>query len=121
MAGDKTERPTPRRRQKAREKGQVARSRELAGSLSALAAIVLLAWLLPGWGGAWRAMLREQMERAVLGEMGLGDPVILSGGLRWLSLAAGIMASAGWLRCSVRWPRAAWWWLRRRLRPRCRA
>jgi flagellar biosynthesis protein FlhB len=96
MAGDKTERPTPRRRQKAREKGQVARSRELAGSLSALAAIVLLAWLLPGWGGAWRAMLREQMERAVLGEMGLGDPVILSGGLRWLSLAAGIMAFS-WL------------------------
>jgi flagellar biosynthetic protein FlhB len=40
---NKTEKPTPRRRQKAREKGQVARSRELAGTAGMLAALLVIA------------------------------------------------------------------------------
>lgn len=48
---DKTEAATPRRREKAREEGQVARSRELA-SFALLAAGFYGAWLLAGPSGA---------------------------------------------------------------------
>ena len=55
---DKTEAATPRRREKAREEGQVARSRELA-SFALLAAGFYGAWLLAGPSGAHlQAMLR---------------------------------------------------------------
>ncbi|WP_175927075.1 flagellar biosynthesis protein FlhB [Burkholderia cepacia] len=55
---DKTEAATPRRREKAREEGQVARSRELA-SFALLAAGFYGAWLLAGpSGGHLEAMLR---------------------------------------------------------------
>jgi flagellar biosynthesis protein FlhB len=63
MAADnKTEQATPRRRQKAREKGQVARSRELVASLATLAGVLLL-WTQPsGFGGIWRGLLRRSLE-----------------------------------------------------------
>ena len=55
---DKTEAATPRRREKAREEGQVARSRELA-SFALLAAGFYGAWLFAGPSGAHlQAMLR---------------------------------------------------------------
>nr|WP_168736377.1 flagellar biosynthesis protein FlhB [Burkholderia sp. Tr-862] len=55
---DRTEAATPRRREKAREEGQVARSRELA-SFALLAAGFYGAWLLAGPSGAHlQAMLR---------------------------------------------------------------
>nr|WP_249209998.1 flagellar biosynthesis protein FlhB [Burkholderia cenocepacia] len=55
---DKTEAATPRRREKAREEGQVARSRELA-SFALLAAGFYGAWLLAGPSGTHlQAMLR---------------------------------------------------------------
>ncbi|WP_431289857.1 flagellar biosynthesis protein FlhB [Burkholderia cepacia] len=55
---DKTEAATPRRREKAREEGQVARSRELA-SFALLAAGFYGAWLLAGPSGDHlQAMLR---------------------------------------------------------------
>ncbi|MFZ0311456.1 MAG: EscU/YscU/HrcU family type III secretion system export apparatus switch protein, partial [Candidatus Korobacteraceae bacterium] len=38
---DKTERATPRRRDKAREQGRVARSRELAGALIGFAGVLV--------------------------------------------------------------------------------
>src|SRR5580704_12405891 len=40
--GDKTEAPTPRRRQEAREQGQVARSADLTAALLLLATLLLL-------------------------------------------------------------------------------
>jgi flagellar biosynthesis protein FlhB len=43
-AGDKTEAPTPRRMQEAREKGQVARSADLAAAVGLLAGMLLLHW-----------------------------------------------------------------------------
>ena len=56
---DKTEAATPRRREKAREEGQVARSRELA-SFALLAAGFYGAWLLAGPSGAHlQTMLRD--------------------------------------------------------------
>jgi flagellar biosynthetic protein FlhB len=51
----KTEQPTQQRRDKAREQGQVARSRELSGALALLAAIVVLV------GGAAKSLVEWQV------------------------------------------------------------
>src|SRR5271157_3950018 len=57
---DKTEQATPRRRQKAREKGRVARSRELSGALVSFAGVLVLLWVsaaeLQRWRGSWRSL-----------------------------------------------------------------
>lgn len=45
--GDKTEQPTPRRREEAREEGQIARSADLTAGAALLAAVVLLKVLGP--------------------------------------------------------------------------
>ena len=55
-ADNKTEQATPRRLQKAREQGQVARSQELPSALVALAVSLFLGWKMPAWGGQWRQL-----------------------------------------------------------------
>jgi flagellar biosynthetic protein FlhB len=66
--GNRTEQATPRRRWKAREKGQVARSHELSSAL-ALVAVVLAVWSLPH---LWREEWKEMFSR-VLGAAGQGS------------------------------------------------
>lgn len=61
---NKTEKATPRRRQKAREQGQVARSRDLVAGLGTMTAIVLLAWQLPAFAADWRGLLRQELSSA---------------------------------------------------------
>jgi len=61
---NKTEKATPRRRQKAREHGQIARSRDLIAGLGTMAAVTLLAWQLPAFAADWRGLLRQQMDFA---------------------------------------------------------
>ncbi|AXE33698.1 flagellar type III secretion system protein FlhB [Chromobacterium phragmitis] len=47
--GDKTEKATPQRLRKAREQGQVPRSKDLAAALGLLLALKMMFWLAPGW------------------------------------------------------------------------
>jgi len=60
--GDKTEAPTPRRRQKAEEQGQIARSQDLVGAASIVGAMVLLNHTGTGILGAIRTFLVEIIE-----------------------------------------------------------
>jgi len=70
-AGDKTEQPTPRRRQEAREEGQIARSPELTAAIALLTGLLLLKSLGPGMMGNLLNMTRA-----------LGDPpAVTAGGL----------------------------------------
>jgi flagellar biosynthetic protein FlhB len=70
-AGDKTEAPTPRRRQEARSKGQVARSQDLSSSVVILGMIILLGQTGPGILKALReAMAFWLSERALQGPLG---------------------------------------------------
>lgn len=62
MADQKTEQPTPRRREKAREQGRIARSRELSSALAVLAAILVIGWRAPRDVGTWRSGLRSAMD-----------------------------------------------------------
>ena len=52
--GEKTEAPTPKRRQEAREKGQVAKSQDLSAAMVLLAAMIGLQTLGPG---IWRKLI----------------------------------------------------------------
>ena len=58
--GDKTEKATPKRRQEARRKGQVAKSQDLGGAVVLLASLLALSSLGPAsWGHMRDAMLRS--------------------------------------------------------------
>ena len=61
-AGEKTEQPTPRRRQEAREEGQVPRSTDLTASIGLLAAMVLLNVLGPGMYMRMTSLVRDMMD-----------------------------------------------------------
>jgi flagellar biosynthetic protein FlhB len=66
MAQDnKTERASPRKREKAREKGQVPRSRDLSATCAALAATMLLANQMSHFPHAWGGFLRDCLDGAV--------------------------------------------------------
>jgi flagellar biosynthetic protein FlhB len=57
----KTEQATPRRKQKAREKGQVARSRELVTALATMCAGLLLAHEAASFPAVWRSLLARSL------------------------------------------------------------
>ena len=59
--GDKTEDPTPRKRQEAREQGKVARSRDLATAVLIIGSMVLIKFYGPGLVGALRGLVQEML------------------------------------------------------------
>lgn len=66
--GDKTEAPTPRRRNEARQSGQIARSQDLNAAVGLLASVVALMWF---GHGIWTTMLAVT-RRAIEGGDGEG-------------------------------------------------
>ena len=79
---DRTEAPTPRRLEKAREEGQVPLSREAVGLATLLLASLAAAMALPSAGremlGALRGMLSRASELAPADAWGLAGPVLLA-------------------------------------------
>jgi flagellar biosynthetic protein FlhB len=59
---EKTEAPTPKRKQKAAEDGQVLRSRELTAAVVVLAGVLWLALSGPALIGALKAVMRESLQ-----------------------------------------------------------
>ena len=57
--GQKTEKPTPRRLQKARREGNYVVSRELTSAVQFTAFVALLCWFGPAWMEKWRAAMRS--------------------------------------------------------------
>lgn len=80
-AGDKTEAPTPRRREEAREQGNVARSPDLTAAALLLAGLVLLNWtgigLFTAMGTLVKQMLSGESLAAVRTTDGLGQAGLL--------------------------------------------
>jgi flagellar biosynthetic protein FlhB len=66
---NQTEQATPRRRQKAREKGQVARSRDLIGAASGMAATFVLFSLMSSFPLAFRGFFHDCLDAAVSGNL----------------------------------------------------
>ena len=102
---NKTEKATPRRRLKAREQGQIARSRDLIAGLATMTAVMVLAWQLPGFVADWRGMLRHELDSAVThrnqllpvwrNDFFLFRGVAVAASLSWLAAMAGGLAQGG--------------------------
>jgi flagellar biosynthetic protein FlhB len=106
MAGDKTEKATPKRRQEARRKGQVAKSQDLNGAVVLLASLVSLSALGPmAWGHMRDAMLRcltligtpdvvdhGGMSKLLLST--LGDAALAAGPIAFVCMTAGVVTGA---------------------------
>ncbi|MFZ0562074.1 MAG: EscU/YscU/HrcU family type III secretion system export apparatus switch protein [Terriglobales bacterium] len=62
---NQTEQATPRRREKAREQGQVARSRDLIGAASGMAATFVLFAMMSSFPLAWRGFFHDCLETSI--------------------------------------------------------
>jgi flagellar biosynthetic protein FlhB len=103
MSGEKTEKPTPQKRRKARRDGQIARSADVGAWLGMLAASFLLPMTISRAAAQGRALLahlpgmvaRPDAERAVsvLGE-GLRGAVLTVAPLALCLLVLGVVAAA---------------------------
>ncbi len=104
---NKTEKATPRRRQKAREKGQIARSRDLVSGIGAMAAVVLLASQLPQFATDWRNLLRHELDMAAArpeqivpvwrNDLTVFHGVAIAACLSWVAATVGGIAQGGLL------------------------
>jgi flagellar biosynthesis protein FlhB len=94
-AGDRTEKATPKRREEARRKGQVAKSQDLNGAVVLLAGLLAMSVLAPHVAGAMERTLRDGLASAanpqqLMTAAGLGE--LFSATLRSLVLAVGPIA-----------------------------
>lgn len=82
MADNRTEQATPRRRTKAREKGQVLRARELAAALALFSVVLLLAWHPEMWIARWQSFFLRALNASIHADWFSNAPVI-----GWTTLA----------------------------------
>src|SRR3954471_19630134 len=96
MANDKTEKATPKKRDDARKKGQVAKSADLNGAIVLMAALLLLppgGWmLLDGAAESARNALMLLSDPSLVSERGIWtllERIAVPAGLAVLPVAAG--------------------------------
>jgi flagellar biosynthetic protein FlhB len=94
MSDSKTEKPTPRRRQKAREQGQVARSRDLSGILALSGAFGVIAWQGFSAVEAWRNLLRQSIEFSGSASLSPSEPLFVWTGWTIAKCVVPVMATA---------------------------
>ncbi len=78
----KTEKPTPQRRRKARERGQIPRTRELSNALAWSGGLALLAWQIPDAARQWRGLFESELD------LGLREPLTPRGPILFWSAVA---------------------------------
>ncbi len=94
MSENKTEKPTQRRRQKAREKGQIARSRDLSSALALCAALGLITWQGSAVVEMWRSMLRRTIELSAVQPLSPTAPLFMWSAWTVTRCAIPVMAAA---------------------------
>jgi flagellar biosynthesis protein FlhB len=107
MAGEKTEKATPKKRREAREKGQVARSTDLQGAVVLVAGIVAIGSAGPGlvqrMGDVMRGAIVQISDPDIVSKQGIGLLMTSAGKATLLAVApialacmlAGVAASVG--------------------------
>ena len=101
--GNKSEKPTVKRRKEAREKGQIARSRELSSALAWGGALTVLVFQIPDAARLWRGLLQRSLDVSVREPLTVGGPIIfwnVVAVLRWsfpLLATAWVLSAAGGL------------------------
>ena len=90
---DRTEQATQKRRKKAREEGQVARTRELSPALALLTTIMCLSWMVIRWPREWYDLFSTILMATMRGGEGVTIVVIRKTALltfRWAALPVGL-------------------------------
>jgi flagellar biosynthetic protein FlhB len=77
VADNRTEQGTLRRRQDARKKGQVVRSRDLVSALTLLSVVLFLAWHPEVWIGRWASLFARSLDASLRHDWSGQPPVIL--------------------------------------------
>jgi flagellar biosynthetic protein FlhB len=104
--GDKTEQASPRKQQKAREKGQIARSRDLMSSLAVGTMVLLFASQAPGLVLQWRSLLSRSLDAGVSSDLSESPLLAWTGfavvravslvvWLSWMAAMLGALAQGG--------------------------
>jgi len=78
MADDKTEKASPRRKQKARESGDIFQSRELTGALGMGAGVLAMGFLVERFALEWRASYLTSLDLGIHRDMSLRDGAVVS-------------------------------------------
>jgi flagellar biosynthetic protein FlhB len=91
---NQTEPATPRRKEKAREKGQIPRSRELSSALALLAGVLLMGVWGKTQAGQWEEMFRQLLEIGFSGKLGDGTQALKIAGAAVLWTTFPILALA---------------------------
>lgn len=107
-AGDKTEKATPKRRDEAHKKGQVAKSQDLNGAVVLMAGLLAISLLAPHVAATMEDALREGLARAaepqrLMTAAGLGELFALTtrsvllgvGPIALVCMLAGVVANLG--------------------------
>jgi flagellar biosynthetic protein FlhB len=98
--GEKTEAPTPRRRQEAREQGNIARSTDLTSACVVLGTMVMLKWYGRGLVSALKNLMHEMLSIPSLSDWSSGGAItslaraMISAGIALAPVFAGVMLIA---------------------------
>ncbi len=93
MAGEKTEKASPHRKQEARKKGDVVRSRELTSALGTLAGVLVLGAVAIPFTISWRGVLEQLLIYSTHADLSRGDGTVMADVMRscitplWLPVA----------------------------------
>jgi flagellar biosynthesis protein FlhB len=91
MAGEKTEKATPKKRKEAREKGQVARSTDLQGAVVLIAGIIAIGSAGPGlvqrMGDVMRGAIEQISDPSIVSKQGIGLLMLSAGKATLLAVA----------------------------------
>jgi len=98
--GDRTEQATPRRKQKAREQGQLAHSRDLISGMAVATMVATLAVQVPAFAASWRALLQQSLDSYAQSDTA-GVERLLVGAGGAVVRAAGLVAGLSWLAASL--------------------
>jgi len=97
LPDNRTEKATPRRRLKAREHGQVLRSRDLVSAITLLGLVFCMAWRPQAWISGWRSYFANLLDSAISTHWDGGLPLwsatgtaVLFGVGPWLAVAFGV-------------------------------
>ena len=99
MAGEKTEKASPHRKQEARKKGDIVRSRELTSALGTLAGVLVLGSLAIPFAISWRGVLEQMLIYSTRSDLSRGDGTVMADLMRscisplWLPVGLVLAAS----------------------------
>lgn len=91
---NKTEKPTQQRRRKARERGQVVRSRELSNALAFGGAITVISWQSTDVIRQWRGLLSGCLDLSISEPLRVNGPALFWSGLAVLRWIVPVVATA---------------------------